>query len=118
MTTLRERLAQMGEVVRDHEETFIPDLDLPGETPQMKVSANVAAALVAVADAVAKPAAYAVAAEEVYQVLRCYSAGLIDRARTDAEENEIRQALWAFETARKPLEQALDALAAALGVPR
>lgn len=84
MTTLRERLAQMGADPAGGYPDFGPD---------------VAAALVAVAEASAGPDAYSAAAEEVYQILRWYSKGIITSARTEADENELRDALSAFEVA-------------------
>lgn len=41
------------------------------------------------------------AAEEIYRLFRFYAAPLIARARTEAEEREIIDAISAYETAAK-----------------
>lgn len=55
----------------------------------------------AVIEVLARLRAKEEAAEEVYRLFRFYAATLIARARTEAEEREIIDAISAYETAAK-----------------
>lgn len=85
MTTLRERLAQMGKAI---------DVAAANDESEVAMETDVAAALVAVADAATRPSTY---------------------------QDDLHDALStsdAFSAARGPTSKALDRLAAALGVSR